>query len=67
MPIEEQRGRENASAVLYLTDIRIEVFNKYYSRTDIDPPWKKVYQSALSNPHWLSSMIFQVSFSFSNV
>jgi len=43
MPIEEQRGREeNASAVLYLTDIRIEV-----------------YQSALSNPHWLSSMIFQ--------
>ena len=25
-PIEEYRGRENASAVLYLADVRIEVF-----------------------------------------
>merc|ERR1719391_295671 len=41
-PIEEYRGRKNASAVLHLTDVRIEVF-----------------RSALSNPHWLSSMIFQ--------
>ena len=27
-PIEEYRGKENASAVLYLADVRIEVF--YY-------------------------------------
>ena len=26
-PIEEYRGRENASAVLYFADVRIEVFN----------------------------------------
>ena len=59
MPIEEHRGRENASAVLYLTDVRIEVLRA--SWIDIDPPWPKVYQSVLSNPHWLSSTIFQVS------
>ena len=64
MPIEIYRGRENASAVLYLTDVRIEVFKSLYSRKDIDAPWPKVYRSALSNPHWLSSITFQVSLPF---
>ena len=29
-PIEEYRGRENASAVLRLTDVRIEVMKSFY-------------------------------------
>ena len=34
-PIEEYRGRENASAVLYLADVRIEVFNCFYCRIEV--------------------------------
>ena len=29
-PIEEYRRSENASAVIHLTDVRIEVFNNFY-------------------------------------
>ena len=34
-PIEEYRGRENASAVLYFADVRIEVSYCVYCRIEV--------------------------------